>query len=93
MSEIHTGGCACGAAFFTASREAIFSRNRAGLSEFLFSFRPRDEHTRREAMDPHTQALLVVAAFGAASALVLVGVVTLRLRANGASFRARSQRS
>jgi hypothetical protein len=38
-------------------------------------------------MDAHTQAMLVVGAFGAACALLLVGVVTLRVRADGGTFR------
>jgi len=40
-------------------------------------------------MDPQMQAMLVVGAFGVASALLLVAVVALRLRVDGRSFRAR----
>ena len=41
-------------------------------------------------VDPHTQALLVVAGIGVASGLLLIGVVALRLRVDGRSFRASS---
>ena len=40
-------------------------------------------------MDPYTEAMIVVAAFGAASGLLLVGVVAIRLRVDGRSFRFR----